>query len=91
MKIKPEQIERLVDQLLKRYYAKDLIVVKTTEEDVRAKVREIIAQNFQQEEAIEEEARKMLASHGRQVKEIDPYKMFVLIKQKLAEKRGFVL
>jgi len=40
---------------------------------------------------IEEEARQMLASHAGQVKEMDHYKMFLLIKQKLAQKKEFVL
>lgn len=91
MKIKVEQIDRLVDQLLKNYRSNDLIVVKGKEADIRAKIKDIIAQNFHEEEAIEEEARKMLASHAGQVKEMDHYKMFVLIKQKLAQKRGFIL
>ena len=39
----------------------------------------------------EEEARQMLASHAGQVKEMDHYKMFLLIKQKLAQKKEFVL
>lgn len=91
MKIKAEQIDRLVDQLLKNYRSKDLITLKTKEADARAKIKDIIAQNFHEEEAIEEEARKMLASHAGQVKEMDHYKMFVLIKQKLAQRRGFIL
>lgn len=94
MKIKPEQLDRLVDELMKTYRAKELMAAKTHEGAVRAKIKEIIAHNFQQEEAIEEEARKMLASHAGQVKEVkemDSYKMFVLIKQKLAQKRGFIL
>lgn len=91
MKIKTEQIDRLVDRLLKNYHSKDLIALKTKEADIRVKIKDIIAQNFHEEEAIEEEARKMLASHAGQVKEMDHYKMFVLIKQKLAQKRGFIL
>lgn len=94
MKIKTEQIERLVDQLLKAYHAKGLIVLKAKETDMRVKIKDIIAQNFHEEKAIEEEARRMLASHAGQVreaKEMDHYKMFLLIKQKLAQKRGFIL
>lgn len=91
MKIKPEQLERLVDQLLKNYHSKELMVLKTKESDIRAKIKNIVAQNFHEEEMIEEEARKVLASHATQVKEMDHYKMFLLIKQKLAEKKGFVL
>jgi hypothetical protein len=94
MKIKPEHIERLADQLLKGYQSKDLIVSKAKEADIRAKIKDVITKNFREEEAIEEEARKMLASHAGQVREapeMDHYKMFLLIKQKLAQKRGFIL
>lgn len=91
MKIKPEQLDRLADQLLKNYRAKELMVLKTKESDVRAKIKHIIERNFHEEEVIEEEARKMLASYANQVKEMDHYKMFLLIKQKLAQKKGFVL
>ena len=71
--------------------AKELIVLKAAQPKVRAKVAAIIAKNFSEEEEIEQEARKMLASHAGEVREMDPYKMFLLIKQKLAAKRGFVL
>lgn len=91
MKIKAEQIERLVDLLLKSYKSKDLVVFKASESDIRTKVKDVIAKNFREEDAIEEEARQMLASHAGQVKEMDHYKMFLLIKQKLAQKKGFIL
>jgi hypothetical protein len=91
MKIKPEQLDRLADQLLKNYRSKELIVLKAKESEVRSKIKNIVEQNFHEEEVIEEEARKMLASHATQVKEMDHYKMFLLIKQKLAQKKGFIL
>lgn len=91
MKIKSEQVERLAHHLLKSYCSRDIVILKTREADIRAKIRDIIAQNFNEEETIEEEARKMLASHAAEVKEMDPYRMFLLLKQKLAEKRGFIL
>lgn len=92
MKVKAEQIDRLIDRLMKAYQAKELIVLKTKEADIRAKIKDIIGRNFREEETIEEEARQMLASHAGQVnKEMDHYKMFLLIKQKLAQKRGFIL
>ncbi|MGH7773548.1 MAG: DUF507 family protein [Candidatus Binatia bacterium] len=91
MKIKPEQIDKLADHLLKNYLSKDLIVLRTKETDIRAKINDIIAKNFSEEEAIEEDARKMLAAHAGQVKEMDQYRMFALIKQELAKRKGFIL
>jgi hypothetical protein len=91
MKIKSDQLDRLADQLLKNYHSKELMVLKTKESEIRAKIKSIVEQNFHEEEVIEEEARKMLASHATDVREMDHYKMFLLIKHKLAEKRGFIL
>lgn len=91
MKIKAEQVDRLVEQLLQSYQSKALMVPKATEPDIRKKLRAVIAQNFHEEEIIEEEARQMLASHAGEVREMDHYKMFLLIKQKIAQKKGFIL
>jgi hypothetical protein len=51
----------------------------------------IINHNFAEEEAIEQEARTMLASYAQGARDVDPYKMFLLAKQKLAAKKGFIL
>ena len=91
MKIKQEQLERLALALLADYHAKELIVPKTTEPELKAKIIAIINQNFAEEEVIEQEARTMLASYAQGARDVDPYKMFLLAKQKLAAKKGFIL
>jgi hypothetical protein len=91
MKLKQEQLERLVNLLLANYQSKELIIAKTNENDLKAKIAAIVSRNFAEEDAIEEEARKMLASYARVTKDLDPYKMFLLAKQKLAAKKGFIL
>ena len=91
MKIKQEQLERLAIALLANYRAKELIIPKTTEPELKAKIMAIISHNFAEEEAIEAEARAMLDSYARATKDVDPYKMFLLAKQKLAAKKGFIL
>jgi hypothetical protein len=91
MKIKPDQLERLATSLIARYRSKELMVARTDESLIKSKIGEIIGKNFAEEEAIEEEARKMLASHARASRDMDPYKMFLLAKQKLATKKGFIL
>lgn len=91
MKVKTEQIERLADLIVTSWQTHDLVLMKAPQPTIKARIAAIIAKNFSDEEEIEQEARKMLTSHAGEVKEMDPYKMFLLIKQKLAEKRGFVL
>jgi len=91
MKIKPEQLDRLATQLVVAYRKKDLIISKATDAELKATVVETINRNFAEEEAIEEEARKMLASFAQVSRDMDPFKMFLLAKQKLAAKKGFIL
>ena len=91
MKIKPEELDRLALQLMASYRSKQLISAKASEESIKNKIIEVIAQNFAEEQKIEEEARAMLASHLHAARDMDPYKMFLLAKQKLAAKKGFIL
>lgn len=91
MKIKQEQLERLALALLANYRTKELIISKSTEPELKSKIMAIINQNFAEEEIIEQEARTMLASYAQGARDVDPYKMFLLAKQKLAAKKGFIL
>jgi hypothetical protein len=91
MKLRPDQLEKLSAAILAAYRAKDLIDSKASDRDLTARIAAIVQQNFAEEEAIEAEARDMLAVHGQAARNMDPYKMFLLAKQKLAAKKGFIL
>ena len=91
MKIKQEQLERLAQDVLTVYEMKGLMMPIAGIVEIKRKITEVIAANFAEEEAIEEEARRMLASHAKATRDMDPFKMFLIAKQKLAAKRGFIL
>ena len=91
MKIKAAQLEQIASLLVSNYKKKELMVGKAAEAAIKNNIVEVIAKNFAEEEAIEEEARKMLASVAQSSRDMDPYKMFLLAKQKLAAKKGFIL
>ena len=55
MKIKKEQLDKLASLLVASYKAKELMVTKAADNEVKAKIMGIIGQNFAEEEAIEEE------------------------------------
>lgn len=85
-------MERLADALLVNYHAKELIISKVSEAELKAKIMAIIDHNFAEEEAIEQEARRVLASFAQGAgRDVDPFKMFLLAKQKIAAKKGFIL
>jgi len=77
--------------LIKTYRARDLMTTTAQESEIKAKIIEIVSGNFAEEEAIEEQAREMLSSHAQAAKNMDPYKMFLIAKQKIAAKKGFIL
>jgi len=91
MKIKPEQLDQIASLLLASYKKNELMVGKAADPAIKKAIIEAIAKNFAEEEAIEEEARKMLASVAQASRQMDPFKMFLLAKQKLAAKKGFIL
>jgi hypothetical protein len=91
MKIKPEQLDRLSAALLKRYQGGDLIITTATDAAIKTKIAAVVSTNFAEEEAIEGEVRQMLAAHAGETRDMDPYKMFLIAKQKLAAKKGFIL
>ena len=91
MKIRPEELDKLSDLLVSVYRDKELIIPKASDDVIKKKIAAIVAENFAEEEAIEEEARKMLAAHAPAAREMDASKMYRLAKQKLAAKKGFIL
>lgn len=91
MKIKPDQLDRLATQLLAAYRNKNLIATQAADTPLKAKIVEAISRNFAEEEALEDEARKMVASLGQAARDMDSFKMLQLAKQKLAAKKGFIL
>jgi hypothetical protein len=91
MKLKAQQLEQLSGLLVQRYRAKDLIISSATDSELKTRIAAVIGANFAAEEAIENEARQMLAAHAGASRDMDPYKMFLIAKQKLAAKKGFIL
>lgn len=91
MKIKPEQLQQIAGLLLASYKKNELMVGKADDAAIKTKIIEVIAKNFAEEEALEAEARKMLATVAQASRDMDPFKMFLLAKQKLAAKKGFIL
>lgn len=91
MKVTAEQLDRLAAALIASYRQQGLMVAAVSDAAIKTRIAGVIAANFAEEEAIEEEARRVLTSHARAARDMDSMKMFQLAKQKLAARKGFIL
>jgi len=91
MKVKPEQLDRLVELLAKAYQDKSLVELQADRLKFVVALKDLFLKNFAEEEVIEKEAREIVATQAAGAKDIDPQRIFVLVKQRLAEKKGFIL
>jgi hypothetical protein len=84
--------ERMADAVVKRLAFKKVAEIKD-EPAARAVVRHIVLENLTAEEKLEEDARKLLLEHAKQIKDVavDYRQLLTKVKEKLARERGFVI
>ena len=97
MRTTPAQLDRVAATLVRRLVEKDVVKLGVPETQVKAKFVELLAKNFAQEAEIEQlamaEAEKLVRQGAPGVKreDLDLRKVELLVKQRLAKARGFVL
>lgn len=84
--------ERMADAVVKRLAFKKVAEIKD-EPAARAVVRHIVLENLTAEEKLDEDARKLLLEHAKQIKDVavDYRQLLTKVKEKLARERGFVI
>lgn len=85
------QIDSLANFLTSGLVAKGLIKPKSDPKDIVACLIELMSANFEAEEEIDEQANRMAEEEVRKDTRADFNRLRALIKQKLAERKGFVL
>jgi len=97
MRPSPAQIERVAETLVRRLVQAQLLEPRVGEDQIRARFAAVLARNFDEEAEIEREA---VAEAERLVRkgapgvrrdELDQRKVEQLVKQRLAQARGFAL
>ena len=84
--------ERLADAVVKRLTTKKIIEVKD-DAAVRAAIRHVVLENLVAEEKLDTDARQLLLTHAKAIKEssADYRQLFGKVREKLARDRGFIL
>ena len=97
MRPSPALIDRFATTLAKRLAGAEFVEVLVTEDKLRSRVARLLADNFAQEATLEVEAREQAeklvrqGAPGMRREDLDVRKVELLVKQRLAKDRGFVL
>jgi hypothetical protein len=85
------QIDALANHLVQGLIDRGAIKAKGDVKDLVACVVELMSANFETEAQIDEEADKMTEVEARRDPRLDVTRLRTLIRQRLAEKKGFTL
>ena len=92
MKLTPLQIQKLAEKVLAAWKAQNVVEFKEDESKVLARAVAVVREDYEREALLERDVNKMLEdlerSHGGQ---FERYKMYPLLKQKLAKERKIIL
>ena len=85
-------MQKLTEKVFETWKKNNVIVFKDDEKKVFARVLEVIKQDYQNEAALDAEVNKMLDQLERTNSgEFQRFKMYPILKQKLAKERKIVL
>lgn len=92
MKLNSNQIQHLSELILAQWKKQNLVTFKATEAQVLAKIVSVITADYQRESDLEKEVNKMLDQLERtNAGEFQRYKMYPILKQKLAKDKKVIL
>ncbi|MCB0407195.1 MAG: DUF507 family protein [Bdellovibrionales bacterium] len=92
MKMTDKQIQRLVKLMFKELKDQGLVTFKESEDKAVRRSEEIVKENFKKEVELDHLVNKMMDDLERQNPgEFQRFKMFPLLKKRLAKEKGFIL
>jgi hypothetical protein len=92
MKLTGIEIERMVRKVFDQLKSQNIMQFKESEEKAFRRAVELVQQEFDEEAKLDIEVNKMIEDLERQNPNgFERYKMFPLIKRKLAKQKGIIL
>ena len=92
MKLTPHQIDHLTKAIFETWKSNNIIVFKEDEKVVMNRMHEIISEDFSREGELERDVNKMLDQLEKTNSgEFQRFKMYPILKQKLAKERKIIL
>lgn len=92
MKLTPNQIQQLAEDILAQWKKQNLAVFKVDEKKVLARAIEIIQEDYDREMQLDRDVNAMLDNlENSNPGEFQRFKMFPILKQKMAKERKIIL
>lgn len=92
MKLSSNQMNKIAVEVFKEVSSADNIEVHFEKEKFKTLISNVIKQNIEEEKILDQSVNDMMETLEKQNPgSFEHYKMFPLLKKKLAEQRGFVL
>lgn len=91
MRLSQNQIQRIVHHLFTEIKSSQTTQIKADEDAIKATITAVIMKNIEEEAKLDALVEGMMDQLERQNQEFQRFKMFPLLKKKLAEQRGFIL
>lgn len=92
MKVSDKQMKRMADAILRGLKEQKVIQFKEKEETVLERATAVIRADFQREAELDQEVNRMMDDLERKNPgEFQRYKMFPMLKKRLAKEKGIVL
>lgn len=91
MKLSNHQLEVMINRVFQYWKQKNIATFKVDEKVAFQRAMEVLKNEYEIEKKIEDEAKDMVQKLEQQNPDIEPHKMFLMIKKKLAKDKGVVL
>ena len=91
MRVSTADIQQLAERIVDAVIRQGNVKPKVDAAAIRTRVTALIQKNLEDEAALEQEAERIADSHSRQMSGLDQRRVIQMIKQKLADERGFPL
>lgn len=92
MKLSPNQMNKIAVEIFKSLEKNSNVSLQVDKEKFKNLVNQVLKKNMEDEKSLDEDVNKMMDQLDKQNPgSFERYKMFPLLKKKLAEQKGFVL
>ena len=82
---------RISELVLNQLQKEREITLHEEKEPLRNRISHLITKNFKQEKELDQEVQALMDDLEKQGHSFERYKMFPILKKKLAQKKGFIL